>query len=195
MESAGRGMGERLILIDRSNYNDNMHLEFGTAPELLDVVDENDNVIGQATREECHSRRLIHRCAFVLLYNSRGELLLLKRAAKVDRYPGLYSVVGEHVKAGESYEEAAKRGIKEELGADVYVERVAKIPMFSEEEREIGAIFKGVYDGPFRIDPGEVERITFHPLEEILEKLHRNEIQVTPGTSFILKYLDRRASI
>jgi isopentenyl-diphosphate delta-isomerase len=169
-----------------------MHPELSAAPELLDVVDENDNVVGQATREECHSRRLIHRCAFVLLYNSRGELLLLKRAAKVDRYPGLYSVVGEHVKAGESYEEAAKRGMKEELGADVYVEYIAKIPMFSEEEREIGAIFKGVYDGPFRIDPGEVERVTFYPLEEILERFHRNEIQVTPGTSFVLKYLSEK---
>lgn len=63
MESAGRGMGERLILIDRSNYNDNIHLEFCIALELLDVVDENDNIIGQATREERHSQRLIHRYA------------------------------------------------------------------------------------------------------------------------------------
>lgn len=119
----------------------------------------------------------------------------MKHTVKVNRYPGLYNIVSEQVKAGESYEAAAKRGIKEEWGADVIVEYVAKIPMFSEEEREIRAIFKGVYDGPLHIDPSEIEEAMFHPLKEILEKFHKNEIQVTPGTSFVLKYLDRRASI
>jgi isopentenyldiphosphate isomerase len=172
-----------------------MFHEFDTSSELLDVVDENDNVIGQATREECHSKQLIHRCAFVLLFNSRGEVLLLKRAMKVDKYPGFYGIVGEHVKAGESYEAAAKRGVKEELGIDIDVEYIAKIPMISEEEKEIGAIFKGVHDGPFHVNSSEIESVMFYSLKEILEKFHKNEIKVTPGTSFTLKYLNKRIRV
>ncbi len=162
-----------------------------SSSELLDVVDENDNVIGKATREECHSKRLIHRCAFVLVFNSRGEVLILKRSANTDKYSGFYGIVGEHVKAGESYEVAASRGVKEELGVDIDLEYLVKIPAFSEEEKQIGAIFKGLYNGSFHSDPSEVEKVMFYPLEQLLEKYHNKEIQVTPGTSFVLKYLSR----
>lgn len=79
--------------------------------ELFDVVDENDNIIGRATREECHSNpKLMHRASIILIFNSKGELLLQKRSMNKDTNPGKWanSVAG-HVDPGESYEETAKR--------------------------------------------------------------------------------------
>ncbi|MEM2163987.1 MAG: hypothetical protein QXR62_06180 [Candidatus Bathyarchaeia archaeon] len=59
--------------------------------EHLYVVDENDNVIGWASRGECHKRGLIHRSVYVIVLNDRGEVFLQKRSMSKDLYPGLYA--------------------------------------------------------------------------------------------------------
>ena len=52
----------------------------------------------------------------VFIFNSQGELLLLKS----HKWPGLYVVPGGHVELGERIEEAAIREAKEETGLDIY---------------------------------------------------------------------------
>ena len=46
------------------------------ADELVDVVDADDNVIGQATRAEMRARRLRHRATYILVFNSQGQLFV-----------------------------------------------------------------------------------------------------------------------
>jgi isopentenyl-diphosphate delta-isomerase type 1 len=85
--------------------------------EIFDVVDEHDRVIGQAPRSEVHSRRLRHRAVHVLIFNSRHELLVQKRAATKDKFPGCYdSSASGHVDSGEDYPACARRELREELG-------------------------------------------------------------------------------
>ena len=50
--------------------------------EYLDVVDEDDNVLGRDTRENIHDKGLRHRIAAVLVLNKSGEILLQKRSRK-----------------------------------------------------------------------------------------------------------------
>ena len=45
--------------------------------EIFDIVNERDEVIGQAPRKEVHARGLWHRAIHVLVFNSRGDFLLL----------------------------------------------------------------------------------------------------------------------
>ena len=52
----------------------------------------------------------------VFIFNSQGELLLLKS----HKWPGLYVVPGGHVELGERIEETAVREAKEETGLDIY---------------------------------------------------------------------------
>ena len=47
--------------------------------EIFDVVDVDDNVIGQATRSEVHAQNLLHRAANIFVFNTNGQLLLQKR--------------------------------------------------------------------------------------------------------------------
>ena len=48
--------------------------------EILDVVDEEGRVIGQATRGACHAdRSLLHRAVHLLVYDDGGRLFLQKR--------------------------------------------------------------------------------------------------------------------
>jgi isopentenyl-diphosphate delta-isomerase type 1 len=86
--------------------------------ELLDIVNNDDEVIGTAPRKACHGNpALIHRAVHVLVFNSSGELLLQKRAADKDIQPGKWDTsVGGHLDPGEQYLAAAYREMSEELG-------------------------------------------------------------------------------
>ena len=86
--------------------------------ELLDIVDDDDEVIGQALRKDCHGDpALVHRAVHVLVFNRSGELLLQKRAAEKDIQPDKWdSSVGGHLAHGEPYLAAAYREMSEELG-------------------------------------------------------------------------------
>ncbi|MFI2415940.1 NUDIX domain-containing protein [Streptomyces sp. NPDC018947] len=87
------------------------------ADEILDIVDENDHVTGQARRGDAYARGLRHRCVFVRVRDAEGRLFVHRRTATKLVFPSLYDMfVGGVVGAGESYDEAALREAEEELG-------------------------------------------------------------------------------
>jgi isopentenyldiphosphate isomerase len=52
--------------------------------EILDVIDENDNVIGTATREQCHTdpKLLHHTVHFTFIDRKNSKILLTQRSFK-----------------------------------------------------------------------------------------------------------------
>ncbi|MEV0963650.1 MULTISPECIES: NUDIX hydrolase [unclassified Streptomyces] len=87
------------------------------AEEILDIVDEFDQVVGQAPRGEAYARGLRHRCVFVLVRDAGGRVFVHRRTATKLVFPSLYDMfVGGVVGAGESYDDAALREAEEELG-------------------------------------------------------------------------------
>ena len=86
--------------------------------EVFDIVDAEDRVIGQALRSEVHGNpSLLHRVVHVLVFHPDGRLYLQKRADDKDVQPGKWDTsVGGHVDAGENYQTAALRELREELG-------------------------------------------------------------------------------
>ncbi|MGV9243494.1 NUDIX hydrolase [Streptomyces sp. NPDC003710] len=87
------------------------------ADELLDIVDENDRVIGQSPRGEAYARGLRHRCVFIQARDGEGRLFVHRRTPTKLVFPSLYDMfVGGVVGAGESYDDAALREAEEELG-------------------------------------------------------------------------------
>ncbi len=88
-----------------------------SAEEIIDIVDENDRVVGRSPRGEAYARGLRHRCAFVLVRDAEGQIFVHRRTAAKQVFPSLYDMfVGGVVGAGESYDEAALREAEEELG-------------------------------------------------------------------------------
>lgn len=91
----------------------------GTTPadEILDIVDENDEVVGQYPRGEAYARGLRHRCVFIQARDARGRIFVHRRTPTKLVFPSLYDMfVGGVVGAGESYDGAALREAEEELG-------------------------------------------------------------------------------
>ena len=85
--------------------------------EFLDIVDEEDNITGNTTRKNVREKFLLHRVATIIIINNKGEFLTLKRSKSKDIFPGYWGLgVAETVKSGENYEEAAARGLNEEIG-------------------------------------------------------------------------------
>lgn len=126
--------------------------------EVFDIVDAEDNVVGQTSRHEVHSQKLRHRAVHIFVLNDEGELFLQKRSRWKDVCPLKWdSSAAGHVNTGQAYEETAIREIEEELGVQTDVHFVSKIEPCEETGHEFVALFEARHSGPFRLPPSEVE--------------------------------------
>ena len=64
----------------------------------LNIVDENDQIIGEDTRENIHRKGLLHREIHVWFYTPKSEIVFQHRAKNKDTFPDLLdATVGGHV--------------------------------------------------------------------------------------------------
>jgi len=146
--------------------------------ELLDIVDDADQVIGQELRAVVHQHGLQHRGVHIFLVTPENKLVVQQRGWQRETCPlALDCSVSEHVKAGEGYREAARRGLAEEMGLrDANIHTLIKFKMdYGPTDREICQLYEGYVDpARLRFDPIEVERIASYGLDE-LDKLISNK--------------------
>ncbi len=138
--------------------------------ERFDVVDEENRVIGQASRHEVHAQRLRHRAIHIFVFNRRGELFLQKRSRWKDANPGRWdSSAAGHLNAGQEYDEAAARELHEELGIEAPLERVAEIPASRVTGHEFVRLYRTEHQGPFTWPRAEIETGAFFPVALLRE--------------------------
>jgi isopentenyl-diphosphate delta-isomerase len=149
--------------------------------ELFIVVDTDDNVLGYKTRYECHhDNTLIHRGINVVIFDDQGRVLLQKRSMTKDTNPGLWAVsVGGHVTKGDTYEQAAAREMKEELGIEVPLTFHSKFVFSSSRETGMESLFTAQSNGPFIVNKEEIADVAFFAKDELLRKLLSKEIVLT----------------
>ena len=88
--------------------------------QKLNIVDENDNIIGEDSRENIHKYGLLHRETHVFFVSSKKEIIFQHRAKNKDTFPDkLDATVGGHVEIGDSYEKTAIKEAKEETGVKI----------------------------------------------------------------------------
>lgn len=134
-----------------------MLMNSDNALEMLPVVDEAGNVVGTATRGECHSgtTRPLHPVVHLHVFDSEGRLYLQQRPMWKDIQPGKWdTAVGGHVDPGESIEEALRREAREELGIEGFEpEPIVRYVFESSRERELVNSFRTVWNE--EISPSE----------------------------------------
>jgi isopentenyl-diphosphate delta-isomerase type 1 len=145
--------------------------------ELFPLVDESGQVIGKATRSQCHSgSKILHPVIHLHIFNSKGELLLQKRSTTKDIQPGKWDTsVGGHVDFGENIETALRREVREELGINDFVPEFLRSYVFeSEIEKELVYSYKTVYEGPVAFDTTEIDAIRFWSINDIEQNLQQS---------------------
>lgn len=161
--------------------------------ELITIVDDKDNVVGIATRQEAHQRSLWHRIVVVFIFNSQGQLFIQKRSPGLVSQPGKWdhSVAG-HVDAGESSQAAARRELLEELGIKttnlqfLYAYRVC----LREKEMIFNRFwhtFKCIHSGPFHLRPDEISEGKFVSLSWLSHDMKKHSDIYTNGFHESLK--------
>lgn len=157
----------------------------------MDVVNENNEIIGQDRRNNIHMKGLWHRGVHVLVFNVNGKILLQKRSPNKDKFPSCYDIsLSEHLQSGENYEQAALRGLEEELGiTDVTLEKLVRFRMiYGHNDNNISEIFRCKYDDKVKIDRNEINEIEFMPLNKVMELIRENENIFAFWANEILKW-------
>jgi isopentenyldiphosphate isomerase len=160
-----------------------------SAPEQFETYDADGLALGLVERSDVHRRGLWHRASNVLLFHHDGRLYIQRRSADKDVWPDAWDVsVGEHLQPGETFEQAAHRGLAEELSVygvaltpmgDV-VRAQIEMPKLQIRDFELQQSFRGVYDGPITPDPAEVADVQLLALDELARAIAARPDDFTP---------------
>lgn len=159
--------------------------------ERFDLVDAQDNVIGQTRRGDAHRNpALLHRSVQILVFDSAGRLLLQRRSQRKDLFPGYFCASASgHVIAGDNYLTTAQRELAEELGITAALTPLGKALVRSDVETEMTALFLAHSDGPFHFDPVETAGGELLPWDEALAA--RATLPMTPALLVALDAMER----
>jgi isopentenyl-diphosphate Delta-isomerase len=130
--------------------------------EHVILVTADDKPIGTMEKIEAHKKGILHRAFSVLLFNSKGELLLQQRATHKYHSAGLWTnTCCSHPLPGEQIENAARRRLMEEMGIDTRPTFAYKFIYRAQLENdllehELDHVLIGSFDGEPRINPDEV---------------------------------------
>ncbi len=162
-----------------------------SADELVDIVDAEDRVVGQAPRREVRARHLRHRSTYILLFNSQGQLFVHQRTASKDIYPGYYDVTfGGVLAAGEDYDAGARRELAEESGVRAAALRRCLTFHFDDADNHVnGAVYSATIDGPLQLQASEVAHGRWLDLDAVID-LTQHEPFCPDGIEALHRYLD-----
>lgn len=141
--------------------------------EIFPIVDEAGNVVGSATRGECHGgSKLLHPVVHLHVFDRDGRLYLQKRPEWKDIQPGKWdTAVGGHIDYGEETVDALFREAREELGLlEFRSEFMLRYVFESSRERELVNAYRTTVD--FIPEPSdELDGGRFWSREEILASI------------------------
>lgn len=149
--------------------------------EIFDVCDEDDQIIGKATRSEVHAKGLLHRAVHIWVWRSDGRLMLHLRSANKDQYPLCYtSAASGHVDSGEDYETAAHRELQEELGLNGHLEFQTKLNASPATANEHTVLYYLQSDEEPTPDPNEIARVEYRTLDELRLLVEEDSTKLSP---------------
>lgn len=153
--------------------------------EIVDVVNERDEVIGREQKALKLTKGFISRVVGIFILNSSGKFIVCKRGPHKKNDANKYDLAAfGNVIAGESYEEAAKRELSEELGLCCSLERLDKFYQEISSGNNTLKIFCGVFLGKSDEEPKLNHELTEYrrmSLEEIEKEMRESPEKFCQG--------------
>jgi isopentenyl-diphosphate delta-isomerase len=147
--------------------------------ELVILVNERDVEIGTMEKMETHLKGKLHRAISVFIFNSKGEMLLQRRALGKYHTAGLWSNSAcSHPRINEKPIDSAERRLFEEMGLNVKLKFIFKFIYKAKLdnnliENELDHVFIGTSDEKPNINVNEVcdyKYIREYELNLLIEK-------------------------
>ncbi len=166
--------------------------------EFVVLVDKQNNIIGRKEKLQAHIDGDLHRAFSVLVFNSKKELLIQKRADSKYHCPGKWAnTVCSHPREGERTQNAAHRRLVEEMGFDCSLKKGFKFQYRAKFdngliENEIDRIFFGKYDGEVKPDLEEVSEYKWISMEELREDLEKSPKKYAEWFKIILTKIEEK---
>lgn len=137
------------------------------------VVDRHNRFLRWTDRAEVHASRLPHRSVQVMLFDSRGRLVLQRRSAHKATFPRCWDLSASgHVEEPDYpdpsrpdedldaiYDAVARRELEEELGVVATLTRLGAFGPEPDVHYEHCVLYVGVHDGPYVAQADEVEAV------------------------------------
>ena len=158
--------------------------------ELIDIIDENNIVIGVIPRSLSYERGISHRIVHVMVID-KNKIYLVQRADSVRYLPGFFCTsAGGHVLAGETSEAAALRELEEEIGLHGPLDLFREFFFEHEFKVHVSLFIKRFQSDSDRIvlNPSEVKCGNFYSKDET-QDLDRRLFhpQLTPCLKMVLE--------
>ena len=162
--------------------------------EHVILVDEQDNELGSMEKMEAHQKGLLHRAFSILIFNSKGEMLLQQRADTKYHSAGLWTnACCSHPRPGESILEAGKRKLQQEMGfvcelnfSHKFIYRVELDNQLTEYEWDYVLI--GNYDDAPAMNPEEGKDWKYQSVDSIIAETSKNPENYTSWFKIILTH-------
>lgn len=162
--------------------------------ENVILVDEQDNAIGVMDKMEAHQKGILHRAFSIIIFNSKGEMLIQKRANSKYHSGGLWTnACCSHPLPEETMKEATRRRLNYEMGIDLEPDFAYKfiynIPLDKNLiEHEFDHVFTATYDGIPVVNSEEVEDWKFMNVSSLKEDVQANPNRYTHWFKLILNH-------
>ena len=153
--------------------------------EEVILVSPQDEEIGYMEKMEAHQLGLLHRAFSVFLFNSKGEMLLQKRALSKYHSGGLWTnACCSHPRKGETIEQAASRRTREELGCEPELQKIHSFIYKAAldnnlTEHEFDHVLVGNYEGEMNLNVNEVSEIAYLPIQQIRQEMNEQPDKFT----------------
>ncbi|MBS1753715.1 MAG: isopentenyl-diphosphate Delta-isomerase [Ferruginibacter sp.] len=149
------------------------------------LVDEQDVQTGTMEKMEVHQKALLHRAFSIFIFNSKGEMLLHKRADKKYHSPGLWTnACCSHPAPGQETLAAAQKRLQEEMGFCVSLKKAFDFIYKAQfdnglTEHEFDHVFIGNYNGTILPNAEEVSDYCFKTITEIRDSIQSHPQKYT----------------
>jgi 16S rRNA (adenine1518-N6/adenine1519-N6)-dimethyltransferase len=157
------------------------------ASKPIMIVDENDQPVGSASKQEMRGKGLWHRVVRVMIENDQGQVLLQHRSPTKDIFPNTWdnSSAG-HVDAGEDYETAVKRELMEELGLELPLTEIGRYVSRSKWQEyplnRFTRVFKAkTNETPKKLEVGKVDDARWWDVAAVKQLIREHPDQASDG--------------